>query len=422
MTASIDLASLRERVRDALDWPMIAQHDALVIRKSGREQWSACCPFHIEKTPSFTMGGRFRDRYMCFGCGEKGDFFDYWGKRRSLDHVEAVKELAGLAGVSVGEIHYERPKAGVQRTPEKRLDAGDGEHKKPSLPSLYKLNRASCEMIASTRGLDFEAVWMAARVYRRLAYSPWPLYQRRRSGRWLPKCAAHGYNCELNEEHCEPLASHPSWAAVDGTLNVAEFRRLDNQRYERMDGTLIKTWSTAGKSWPLGAADIGDKKRVLLVEGGPDMLAAYHFLSMWRMLDKVAVVCMLGAGNRIREDALPFFAGCRVRIMIDADKPKDSPEKHKRKLVGAEAGRRWSAQLTEAGAAVEVFYVGDIYDPDDVARWHEGEIQAADVKVETPGFVKPDGTVTKDLNELALCADDVVRSDDVRQAMTAWDF
>jgi hypothetical protein len=333
-----------------------------------------------------------------------------------------VKQLAGLAGIHVGEITFERPKAGVARQPEKRLESDDERAKKPSLPPLYKIKRPESDLLAEKRGLDPEAVWIAARVFNRVAASQWPLYRRGQSGEWMPKCAVHGFSCRLDERDCEAMPHHPSWCAIDQTRNVAEFRRLDNEPYERLDGGKIKTWSTAGKSWPLGAMEVSDLKRVLLVEGGPDMLAAYHFLKIYRQTQKVAVVCMLGASNKIREDALAYFGGCRVRIMVDADLPKDSPEKGKRKLVGAEAALRWTKQLSAAGAAVETFYVGDLYTPESVEAWHRGEIPASEVEVDYPGYVKPDGSKVKDLNDLALCGDDVVRSDDVRQAMTVWDF
>lgn len=416
MTASVDLAALRERVRDALDWPMIAQHCHLKLDKDGPDRWKVLCPFHAERTPSCRLGGggSFRDRYHCFGCGADGDYFQFWQQQCNVDHAEAVKQLAGLAGVYFGEIRFEKPKAAAVRPPEKRLDDDDAE-RKPSLPPLYKATEEDCAEIAKGRGLLQEAVWIAARVHRRVAIAKsWPLYESRYSGQWEPKGGWEQHRC---------------WAAIDETRNVAEFRRIDNGLHRRIDGegNTPKVWSTAGKNWPLGAAQIGDRKRVLLVEGGPDMLAAYHFLQMWHsvkrpLLQDVAVVCMLGAGNKIRESALSAFAGCRVRIMVDADTPKDSPDKAKRKLVGLEAAARWTAQLTEAGAAVECYYVGDQFAPGDVKRWHDGEIAAAEIEVIQPGFMKPDGSKVKDTNDLALCAEDVTRGDDVREAFTSWDF
>jgi len=414
MGASIDLATLRERVRDALDMIRVATFDGLKLRKSGAETWTGECPFHAEKSGSFVVGGGGwkRGRAHCFGCGWDGDIFDFWKERRGVDHLEAVKQLAGLGGVYVGEIQFERPKAGVTRQPEKRLDAEDDAVKKPSLPSLYQARKEDCDMIAKERGLDPESVWIAARVHKRVAIvKSWPL--REAYGKWWPRSGWEQHRC---------------WTIIDETRNVAEFRRVDNGLHTRMDGvTGPKVWSTSGKNWPVGAADIGDRKRVLLVEGGPDLLAAYHFLRMWHtrkrpLLHEVAVVCMLGASNRIREDALAYFAGCRVRIMVDADTPKDDETKAKRKLTGLEAAMRWSEQLTAVGAAVECFYVGDVFDPGHVAAWHAGEIQAAEIEILEPGFLKKDGSKVKDLNDLAMASDEVLTCDDVRQAMTVWDF
>ena len=401
-------------MRDALSWEMIITHLGLPVKAAGSGRWEMCCPFHAEKTPSFLFGGRFRDRCHCFSCGEDHDYFGFWQAACSIDHLEAVKQLAGLAGVYVGELCFEKPKAPPVRTVAKRLESDDDAAKKPSLPPLYQATREDCEKIAKGRGLDIEAVWIAARIHKRVAVvKSWPLYEARCDRGWFEK---------------QNWEQHRCWAAIDETRNVAEFRRLDNGLHTKLDGSATpKVWSTAGKNWPLGAAQIGDRKRVLMVEGGPDMLAAFHFLKMWHsqrrpLLQDVAVVCMLGASNKIREEALPFFQGCRVRIMVDADIPKDSEVKAKRKLTGLEAAARWTHQLTMAGAAVECYYVGDQFKPDDVKRWHDGEIQSADIEVIQEGFMKPDGSKVKDTNDLAVCAEDVVRSEDVRAAMTAWDF
>lgn len=404
MSASLDLAGLRERVRDALSMVEVATFDGVQLRlANGRNMGDGRCPFHEEKSASFRAGGKWRDRFHCFGCGEDGDIFDYWAKRRGCDHLEAVKQLAGLAGIYVGDIRFEKPKAGVVPYVERRLDVVESLPKKPSLPSLARPNRAACELIAAKRGLDANAVWLAARVFHRVGYCLWPQYES--GGRWRPREDAV-----------------PSWAAIDRTRNVAEFRRLDNERYARADGTLIKAWSTAGKAWPLGCEEARKVRCVLLVEGGPDMLAAYHFLLRWGMAQKVAVVCMLGASNKIREDALGCFAGCRVRIVMDADAPKDAEVKGKRKLPGLEAAVRWQAQLQAAGAAVMTFCVGDVYEPESLKAWYRGEIQAAEMVVQVPGYVKRDGTRVKDLNDLVFCDDSVLGSADVRAVFRWWDF
>ncbi|HTG79583.1 MAG TPA: DNA primase, partial [Sphingomicrobium sp.] len=67
--------------------------------KAGRE-FKACCPFHNEKTPSFTINDE-KGFYHCFGCGAHGDAIRFLTDHRGLPFMDAVKELAGKAGMAV---------------------------------------------------------------------------------------------------------------------------------------------------------------------------------------------------------------------------------------------------------------------------------------------------------------------------------
>jgi DNA primase len=67
--------------------------------RAGRE-WKACCPFHNEKTPSFTINDE-KGFYHCFGCGAHGDAIRFLTDARGLPFMDAVKELAGKAGIEV---------------------------------------------------------------------------------------------------------------------------------------------------------------------------------------------------------------------------------------------------------------------------------------------------------------------------------
>jgi len=69
------------------------------IIKAGRE-YKACCPFHNEKTPSFTINDE-KGFYHCFGCGAHGDVIRWMTDQRGLTFLDAVKELAAEAGMEV---------------------------------------------------------------------------------------------------------------------------------------------------------------------------------------------------------------------------------------------------------------------------------------------------------------------------------
>ncbi len=67
--------------------------------RAGRE-WKACCPFHNEKTPSFTVNDD-KGFYHCFGCGAHGDAIRFLTDNRGMPFMDAVKELAAKAGLDV---------------------------------------------------------------------------------------------------------------------------------------------------------------------------------------------------------------------------------------------------------------------------------------------------------------------------------
>jgi DNA primase len=71
----------------------------LKVTKAGRE-FKACCPFHGEKTPSFTINDD-KGFYHCFGCGAHGDAFRWLTDQAGLPFMDAVRELAAAAGLDV---------------------------------------------------------------------------------------------------------------------------------------------------------------------------------------------------------------------------------------------------------------------------------------------------------------------------------
>ncbi len=71
------------------------------LKKAGRNM-TACCPFHKEKTPSFSVSPT-KQFYKCFGCGEAGNAIGFIMKYEGLDFPEAVRKLAGFYGMEVPE-------------------------------------------------------------------------------------------------------------------------------------------------------------------------------------------------------------------------------------------------------------------------------------------------------------------------------
>jgi len=112
------------------------------LKKAGRE-FKANCPFHEERTPSFYVVPA-RGFYKCFGCGKSGDVFSFIMERQGLDFVEAVKHVAGRAGVQVREVKRSQ------------------EEEDPNRP-LYEINGFARDWFR--RQLEDESVGAVAREY-----------------------------------------------------------------------------------------------------------------------------------------------------------------------------------------------------------------------------------------------------------------
>src|SRR5512135_39155 len=76
--------------------------DRYVKLKKAGANYSACCPFHNEKSPSFTVSPS-KQFYHCFGCGAHGDAIGFLMEYSGLGYVEAIKELAAGAGMTMPE-------------------------------------------------------------------------------------------------------------------------------------------------------------------------------------------------------------------------------------------------------------------------------------------------------------------------------
>ena len=74
------------------------------LQKKG-SSYFGCCPFHNEKTPSFSVSPH-KQMFYCFGCGEGGNVFSFLMKYDSLTFIEAVKQLADRAGIELPEIAF----------------------------------------------------------------------------------------------------------------------------------------------------------------------------------------------------------------------------------------------------------------------------------------------------------------------------
>jgi len=81
--------------------------------KHAGSTWKGCCPFHQEKTPSFTVNQQ-RQRYHCFGCGKGGDAFKFIMEIEGVDFPTAIHMLASRCGVIIPEKPAASPQEAAQ--------------------------------------------------------------------------------------------------------------------------------------------------------------------------------------------------------------------------------------------------------------------------------------------------------------------
>lgn len=334
-------------------------------------QWepgrSCRVPYRADKSPS---GSVYADGLLMFdhATGETLDAPAILAKVEGLSPQDACRLFIELARISPHEISNPEFRSRDHRPPETPppLPA------KPELPALHAPRDGHLRAIARIRGLDLAPLEMA--VSRGLL--------------WV--CQWRGLAC---------------WAVTDAARWLCQVRRMDGRPFTRKDGSTFKAWTLpkCRAGWPLGigeAAELfhvrnsghgnqitsgipevirGDgvsgipetpPQLIAICEGGPDMLAVLHLAHALGCADRVAPVAMLGASTRIVADALPLFAGKRVRIFPHADAAHEDGT-----APGLEAAARWQDQLTAAGADVDVFDLAGI-----------------------PGA---DGVLCKDLNDLA---------------------
>jgi DNA primase len=110
----------KERVRDAADMAEVvgARTD---LRRAGPGRYMGLCPFHEERTPSFSVDAD-KKVYHCFGCGASGDVFTFVRETEGVDFGAALELLADRYGVAL-EREAEDPRAAVRRSQRERLYA-----------------------------------------------------------------------------------------------------------------------------------------------------------------------------------------------------------------------------------------------------------------------------------------------------------
>lgn len=144
---------------------------------------------------------------------------------------------------------------------------------------------------------------------------------------------------------------HPAWILTDPSRRHAQARKMDGSLWQfggsHKPAKSKTIWGT-DSHWPVGLAN-ANTPEVALVEGAPDMLAAWQLIYEAGLVHRRRPVAMFGASTSIGEDALPLFAGKTVFIFPHNDGNN----------AGQKGAARWHAQLTPHAAHVSICPLAD---------------------------------------------------------------
>ena len=285
-------------------------------------------PLRSDKTPSCTIKA---DVLFDWSSGEHFDAIDLYAAAKNISNGEAIKELGERLhlGVRVSE-----PMKVEQSSTSKNVLHGE---QKPIAFDESEPRPGDLESIRAARSWPVDALDGLLLAY------------------------------ELRVLRVGRACGCDSWIVTDEARRIAEARRLDGKAFAAV-GNLgerkAHTVKGSVKSWPAGlrsriAPDRLPDVPLVLVEGGPDLLAAYAVLARLPMSERdVHPVAMLGTSASIAPDALTAMAGHVVVVLAHGDE------------AGREAGRRWAKQLSGAGCRVTLRNLPDGKDLADLLTEH----------------------------------------------------
>ncbi|HEX4007884.1 MAG TPA: DNA primase [Acidobacteriaceae bacterium] len=112
-------ADFSRRVKEQADIVKIVG-DYVRLRKAGAQNYSGLCPFHKEKTPSFSVHAG-RQFYHCFGCGQSGDVFSFVQKVENVGFPEAVRAVAQKCGIPLPKRDFASPEEAAEHRQRAKL-------------------------------------------------------------------------------------------------------------------------------------------------------------------------------------------------------------------------------------------------------------------------------------------------------------
>ena len=360
-----------DRIKERVDIVQLVG-ERVPLRKAGRS-YSGLCPFHSEKTPSFSVDPD-RRTFHCWGCGEKGDVFDWMMKIDGVDKADALKALAERSGI---ELTGGRPPE--EREREKRLIAAhDTAHFyfRQALRGTPK-GKAAAEYVGG-RGIDLKALEQFG-----VSYAPdlpdGLLAYLRKKGYSDEEVISSGLVVQTERGIFDRFRDRLIVPIRDARGRIIAFggrAMRDDQRGKYINSPQTLLFNKSGTLYALDAAKAEARRQseAVIVEGYFDAIACHQ-------AGLTNVVASMGTA--LTEDqyrSLEAMNLDRVVVLFDGDSAGErSAEKRGKELVRiAQRATRQAGKSTvgKSALSLRVGVLPEGTDPDDLARRAPDDLKA----------------------------------------------
>lgn len=327
----------------------------LELKPAGTARFKALCPFHNEKTPSFTVS-RDRQIFYCFGCEKHGDAISFLQEYEGLTFHEALRKLADKAGIRLPAFTERDNKEEFLRSRLIELNKFANAHFIKMLEDPLK--GSTCRQYMKTRRLKQETVKKFG-----LGYAPdgWSnLLDSARNAGFRDSVLAPSGLVKQGQRGSfyDVFRNRLTIPIRDVSGNVVAFggRELGDAVPKYINSPENALYKKSGVLYGLHEAREGMKreKRAILVEGYFDLMRCFD-----EGIDNVVASC--GTALTDRQAALIHRYVREVVVVFDAD------------AAGIKAALRGVGVLANAGLTVRAMTLPDGKDPDDFIKAHSAD-------------------------------------------------
>lgn len=317
------------------------------LRKSGRN-FTGLCPFHNEKTPSFSVSQE-KQIYKCFGCGEAGNVISFVMKEKNLPFIEAVKYLANRANIPLEMNNGEKSKSAKKKDLLYRINV---EAAKFFFSNL--MNNQNAKEYFLNRGIKEETIKKFGLGFANDSWNSLMFYLRKKgiNDTLLEEAGLISVNKEKGRKY-DRFRNRVMFPVFDYQGRVIGFggRVLDDSKpkYLNSPETLVFQKGTNLYGLNFALKHNMSERYFVIVEGYMDLISLHQY-------GITNVVASLGTALTINQARLLKRYADKVIISYDAD------------MAGQMATLRGLEILRTAGFDVRVLNIPQGKDPDEYVR------------------------------------------------------